>query len=98
MTTRHPLQAALMARPRRRLTAAPGTAPGASLSSEDGTRTGRLAECPPQEEDGEEDDCRGADEHEWPRTQHGSRNSAEDAADRPAERVEQAPDRRADPS
>jgi hypothetical protein len=30
-----------MARPRGRLTAAPGTAPGAPLSSEDGTRTGR---------------------------------------------------------
>src|SRR5665811_2382815 len=35
MTTRHPLRAALMARPRGRLTAAPGTAPGAPLSSEE---------------------------------------------------------------
>jgi hypothetical protein len=46
MTPRHPLQAALIARPRGRLTAAPGTAPGAPLCRNDHHQSDRMGRAP----------------------------------------------------
>ena len=61
-------------------------------------RPGRLAQCPPQEDDSEEDEYRPNDQDDWPGTQGGCCGPVDGPADRPANRVEQAPDRRAEPS